>query len=107
MNISVQHILNDLKDNPFDDNALSHDPVGKIRNLVAYCRQSDRRRIEFRATIEDGNQAQLWEDEQGNPIQLPLLQLLRDCETRWSSTFLMIKRALHLYPVSFQPCMIL
>ncbi|RPD74060.1 hypothetical protein L226DRAFT_583602 [Lentinus tigrinus ALCF2SS1-7] len=76
------------------------DPVGKVRDLVAYCRQSDRRRIEFRTTIEDGNKAQLWKDEVGNLIQLPLLQLLRDCETRWSSTFLMIKRALHLYPIS-------
>lgn len=125
VNIAVQHILDNLKKNPAqrpssansgshtpssDEEtdslaaqcvaAVSDDPVGKIRDLVAYCRQSDRRRVEFRATIEDGNKAQLWEDEHGNAIQLPLLQLLRDCETRWSSTFLMIKRAMHLYPVS-------
>lgn len=30
---------------------------------------------------------------------LPEVQLLRDCETRWSSTFLMITRVLTLYPV--------
>lgn len=31
---------------------------------------------------------------------MPVLQLLRDCETRWSSTYLMIDRILVLWPVS-------
>jgi hypothetical protein len=32
--------------------------------------------------------------------KLPVLRLLRDCPTRWSSTFKMIDRVLMLYPVS-------
>lgn len=32
---------------------------------------------------------------------MPVLELLRDVDTRWSSTFLMIDRALELRNVSF------
>ena len=38
-------------------------------------------------------------DDQKVGGTLPEVQLLRDCETRWSSTFLMITRVLNLYPV--------
>lgn len=38
-------------------------------------------------------------DSKGNTFLLPVLQLLRDCETRWSSTFLMLDRVLTLVPV--------
>ncbi|CDO76573.1 hypothetical protein BN946_scf184831.g9 [Trametes cinnabarina] len=115
VNIAVQHILEELKKTPrapLEDpsnslplaqrariaDALAADPIGKVRALVSSCRQSDQRRTEFRRTIEEGNKDKLWKDAEGKPMELPVLQLLRDCETRWSSTFLMLKRVFLLYP---------
>jgi len=52
------------------------------------------------STIEDGNKSGKWKGKlPGNAETLPVVQLLRDCETRWSSTYLMIERLLLLYPV--------
>jgi hypothetical protein len=53
--------------------------------------------------IIEGNEKGWWTDPLGNPIQLPVMQLLQDCETQWSSTYLMIDRFLKLYPVSQIP----
>ncbi|KAJ7235800.1 hypothetical protein C8J57DRAFT_1088647, partial [Mycena rebaudengoi] len=71
--------------------ALAKDPVGNTRHIVAACRGSGQRRADVRQIIEDGNKTALWK-----PI--PVVQLLRDCETRWSSTFLMSDRLTELYP---------
>lgn len=79
--------------------ALSTDIVGIARKLVTGCRASGQRREELELTIREGNEAETWTDSNGNPLQLPVLQLLRDCETRWSSTFLMLDRVLTLLPV--------
>jgi hypothetical protein len=58
--------------------------------------------------IRDGNKMKSWPKDMedfGDPDaakeggKLPEVQLLQDCETRWSSTFLMITRVLTLYPV--------
>lgn len=116
INIATQTVLDELKTNPFDPvietakdsseiphltryaTALEADPVGKTRDLVTTCRSSGSRRRELQAVIADGNQSGRWSREEGREIRE--VQLLRDCKTRWSSTFLLIDRALMLYPVS-------
>ena len=117
INIATQTVLDELKTNPFDPvietakdpseiphltryaTALEADPVGKTRDLVTTCRSSGSRRQELRTVIADGNQSGRWLREEGREIRE--VQLLRDCKTRWSSTFLLIDRALMLYPVSW------
>jgi len=79
--------------------ALVADIVGMARKLVTACRSSGQRREDFELTIREGNEAHSWTDSEGNPLLLPVLQLLRDCETRWSSTFLLLDRVLTLFPV--------
>ncbi|KAF8993043.1 ribonuclease H-like domain-containing protein, partial [Cyathus striatus] len=77
--------------------SLTKDLVGTCRNLVAVCRASGQRRKQLEDIIVKGNTKGYWYD--GNST-LPVLQLLRDCDTRWSSTHQMICRVLQLYPVS-------
>ena len=79
--------------------ALAADIIGTARKLVTACRVSGQRRENFELTIREGNEAQSWTDSKGNPLSLPVLQLLRDCETRWSSTFFLLDRMLTLLPV--------
>lgn len=114
VNISVQNILAKLESNPILPSltltstepekhkalrryadALKARPIHKIRRLVAACRASGQRRQDLTDAIRKGNQDHAWGLE-----GIPDLQLLRDCETRWSSTFNMVGRALTLYPVS-------
>lgn len=78
--------------------ALTADIVGTVRKLVAASRNSGQRREDFELTIREGNKAGSWMDSEGNSLPLPVLQLLRDCETRWSSTFLMLDRVVTLLP---------
>ena len=91
--------------------ALQGDPVGRVRKLVSECRASGQRRSKLRTVIRNGNEMKSWPqtmidfdsptlpDALKTGGKLPEVQLLRDCETRWSSTFLMITRVLTLYPV--------
>ncbi|KZT21839.1 hypothetical protein NEOLEDRAFT_1072768, partial [Neolentinus lepideus HHB14362 ss-1] len=72
--------------------ALNGDPVARARSLVTACRASDQRRTDFQKTIQEGNEGNLFD------VNLPENELLRDVDTRWSSTFLMIDRVLELYP---------
>ncbi|EMD38454.1 hypothetical protein CERSUDRAFT_48572 [Gelatoporia subvermispora B] len=74
--------------------ALERQPVKLVRDIVSACRRSGERRAELQRIIADGNEHRQWEDG----VKLPAKQLLRDCETRWSSTFMMIGRLLGLYP---------
>ncbi|KAF9463606.1 ribonuclease H-like domain-containing protein, partial [Collybia nuda] len=73
--------------------------IGTCRSVVAACRVSGQRRQELRRIICEGNEKETWDGEL--PLgkkHLSVLQLLRDCETRWSSTYLMIDHMLYLYP---------
>jgi hypothetical protein len=79
--------------------ALGADIIGTARKLVTACRASGQRREDLELTIREGNVAGTWVNSEGIPLRLPILQLLRDCETRWSSTFLMLDRVLTLLPV--------
>jgi len=80
---------------------LTSDVLGTARKLIAACRVSGRRREEFVNTILEGNLGKTWTDDDGNHIPREALQLLRDCETRWSSTYLMVDRVLVMLPVCF------
>lgn len=75
--------------------ALSRDPIQLLRSLINDCRASSQRREDFLATIDEGNRSHAWADGK----ELPVAELLRDMEVRWSSTYLMIDRALELYQV--------
>ncbi|OJT08400.1 hypothetical protein TRAPUB_688 [Trametes pubescens] len=74
--------------------ALASDPVRRVRELVGACRKLGERRDDLRRVIKHGNAGNLW----GQNMTVPELQLLRDCDTRWSSTYQMIGRAITLYP---------
>lgn len=70
--------------------AIQSDPVGRTRQIVATCRKSGQRREGLqKKPIATGDDTNIW-----------LVQLLRDCETRWSSTFNIIDRLIELHPVS-------
>ena len=69
---------------------LKADVLGTARKLIAACRVSGKRREEFVDAILEGNVNETWVDNDGNPFSRKALQLLRDCETRWSSTHLMV-----------------
>lgn len=87
-----------LKDDVEYWTALKDDVVGRARRLVAACRDSGQRREDLEATIEHGNENGGWGEP---PTLLRVVGLLKDVETRWSSTFLMIDRVLELYLASF------
>ena len=78
--------------------ALRADPIKLARKIVAACRASTNRRLALQRIIEEGNAHEGGWD--GDGLQLPSLELLRDIDTRWSSTFLMIDRLILLWPVS-------
>ncbi|KAF8983519.1 hypothetical protein BDQ17DRAFT_1214447, partial [Cyathus striatus] len=64
---------------------LDSDVVGATRKLVNACCTSDQRCMALRNAIQHGNENGLFGED-----KLPELELLRDVDTRWSSTFLMI-----------------
>ncbi|KAF8505584.1 hypothetical protein F5888DRAFT_1604559, partial [Russula emetica] len=74
--------------------AVQSDPVGRMRQIVITCRKSGQRREGLQKPIATGNDTNAW----GPDTNIRLVQLLRDCETRWSSTFNMIDRFIELYP---------
>ncbi|KAK7012539.1 ribonuclease H-like domain-containing protein [Favolaschia claudopus] len=79
--------------------AVAEDPIGRGRHIVASCRASGQRRSDLKTVIVQGNLSKCWEPaENGEAVMLPVVQLLRDCETRWSSTYLMNDRVIALYP---------
>lgn len=79
--------------------ALKVDVLGLVRKLTGACRISGKRREELENTVLEGNQNETWMNDHGEPVLVKVLQLLRDCETRWSSTHLMTDRVLAMLPV--------
>ncbi|KAG2059651.1 hypothetical protein BDR06DRAFT_979789 [Suillus hirtellus] len=117
VNLAVQAILKELKENPVVPvleapthlsastdlhvyaDALSNEPVGQCRSIVNACRHSGQCRRRLQAIIEEGNNNGYWKGKLPDDREtLPVLCLLRDCSTRWSSTFKMIDRVLTLHP---------
>ncbi|KAJ7070551.1 hypothetical protein C8F01DRAFT_1225955 [Mycena amicta] len=79
--------------------AVKSKPLSSERAVISSCRASGLRRQEFATFIFDGNTKNLWKT--GDNGKLPILQLLRDCETRWSAIHLMNVRFLLLFePIS-------
>ncbi|TFK63477.1 hypothetical protein BDN72DRAFT_748130, partial [Pluteus cervinus] len=72
--------------------ALQADVIGLVRKLVAALRASHSRREALKEVIEQGNK-EGWFDK-----EIPVVTLLRDVDTRWSSIFLMADRVYILYP---------
>jgi len=70
--------------------------VSSARRFVTACRASGQRREEFEKIIRDGNVSGGWGV---NNEPLRVVGLLKDVDTRWSSTFSMIDRFLEMYPV--------
>ena len=80
--------------------AILTNPIGKKQSLVAACQSSGQHRQQLRKVIEDENESGCWKGKLLNGKEkLPLVNLLQDCNTHWSSTFTMVERGLVLYPV--------
>lgn len=73
--------------------ALNRDIVGVCRSVVTAMRASGARRLGLWNFILALNK------RNSHNKQIPLLRLLRDCETRWSSCFIMLNRFMTLWPV--------
>ncbi|KAI6012365.1 hypothetical protein EDC04DRAFT_2579789, partial [Pisolithus marmoratus] len=71
---------------------LESDPIGQAHAIVSACRASGQCCQHLKAVIEEGNQSKM---------QLPVVHLLQDCPTRWSSTFQMIDCVILLNPIWF------
>ncbi|KAJ3849378.1 ribonuclease H-like domain-containing protein [Lentinula lateritia] len=77
--------------------SLESDLISRVRHIVAQCRASGNRREDFRNAkkiVERGHSSNDDDDE----LLQRVVVLLRDVDTRWSSTFLMVDRFLELYP---------
>ncbi|QRW04461.1 hAT family dimerization protein [Ceratobasidium sp. AG-Ba] len=78
--------------------ALESGVVGDCRASIRSLRSSDVRREGFMKCIKEGNLLGIFRTAAGSAVTLPVLQLLRDSETRWSLTYNMIVRYIELYP---------
>jgi len=78
-------------------NALKSDVVSAARRLVTACRASGQCHEDLEDTIIEGNNKGGWGEP---PELLQVVCLLKDVDTRWSLTFLMIDRVLELNLVS-------
>lgn len=87
----IKTVLRGLESEPLYKAALESDPIARCRELVVAVRASGKRRKAFTESIERVN----FFGEHTHRV----VQLLRDVDTRWSSTFLMVDRVLELYDV--------
>ena len=87
-----------FKDNEAYQAALKSDVVARVRRYVTACRASGQRREEFDTILVEGNRAEGWGESHE---RIREVGLLKDVDTRWSSTFRMIDRFLETYLVSF------
>ncbi|KAJ3970071.1 ribonuclease H-like domain-containing protein [Lentinula raphanica] len=100
--LSFVMTLPSLRDGHTDDDeyrdALASDLIARVRHLVNLCRASGNRRDDFRRTVLGGNATGDNIDDADNILLDRVVVLLRDVDTRWSSTFFMVDRFLELYP---------
>lgn len=110
INICVQHILQDypaadftyVGDSWLIDGAtiqkeayvavLQAKSLDRARDVVRTIRRSNGRREGFKDMIVKGNEKNWYKDEEGNPKQLPVVELLLDEATRWDSCYIMLNR---------------
>ncbi|KAH7868449.1 uncharacterized protein C8R40DRAFT_1062037, partial [Lentinula edodes] len=101
INIAVKTALSRLGKVELDEgdddyaDALAKDLVGCARKLVNACRASGKHRDALRDAIINIQKVQ---SDNNETRQMRAIVLLRDVDTRWSSTFLMIDCLLELYP---------
>ncbi len=79
---------------------LKRDPIKRARRIVRIVRSSDQRKQAFKDVINTGNHSGWFRSDEGEVLQVPDLELLRDVKTRWDSVYCMIERLLLLRPVS-------
>ncbi|KAL7282477.1 hypothetical protein ACG7TL_003948 [Trametes sanguinea] len=92
--LAIDPDFNDaLQQDPEYEAALSKNPVKAARELINKARQSGQRREDFDRIVSECIKKKTFGDDTPSGTQL-----LRDVDTRWSSTFLMIDRLLSLYP---------
>jgi hypothetical protein len=81
---------------------VKRDPVKRARAVVRTVRSSGQRKEAFLALIKSGNQTGMFRDEEGKPMKIKELQLLKDVKHRWDSLYLMLSRLQELRQVF--PC---
>ena len=84
--------LGDVVDKDKYIEALQRDPIALGHDIVWIIRSSSLCHEGFCNTIVTGNQMSWFTNEEGEPIQLPILELLHDVKTRWDSIYYMINR---------------
>jgi hypothetical protein len=112
----VQHVLDKITDtkgtSPIitdptpsatqtDADAITRDPISLARAMVHFVRASSTRRIAFENIIKQGNKDGDFATPDNPNHQIRNIQLLRDMEVRWDSTYYMIRRVLEMRPVRF------
>lgn len=73
--------------------------LAKIRHVIRAIRASDQKMAKFKTIIITGNQLGNWKDLEGKDRQIQPVQFLRDCKTRWDSTYEMLIRFLDMKQV--------
>ena len=80
--------------------AVGSDPMEKCHDLIWNIHASGFRRDEFMDTIRTGNVKNWFKSDDGEPVQVPELELLRDSKMCWDSCCLpMANRFRALWPV--------
>ncbi|KIK92381.1 hypothetical protein PAXRUDRAFT_90218, partial [Paxillus rubicundulus Ve08.2h10] len=70
--------------------ALQHDPIAFGRDIVCVIHASSLCHENFHNTVTTGNQMNWFTDDDGKPIQLPLIELLHNVKTCWDLIYFMI-----------------
>lgn len=81
--------------------ALEGDIIARVRDVVHACRAPSLRREHYIRDVKQGNKDGTWKDVSGSAVQFDILQLLRDVDTRRSSTYLVIGSLITLNAVRF------
>jgi hypothetical protein len=72
--------------------ACAEDPITRLRKIVRAIRSCGQCRGAFMTWIETSNRSRLFGLENNNLVHIQPKQLLRDVQTRWDSTYQMVKR---------------
>ncbi|RXW11677.1 hypothetical protein EST38_g14178 [Candolleomyces aberdarensis] len=89
--------LRELASNPAYASILQEDIIKRTRQLVHFIWDSGQRCADFEEVIRQGNKDGSWgQNKKGKPIQLRIIGLLKDVDTRWSSTYNMVDHVLEL-----------
>lgn len=65
-------------------------PIARGREVVCTVRKSGQCHSNFQQTIKSGNEQEWFINQSGQPITLPVVELLHNVKTRWDSSYLMM-----------------